>query len=66
MQMQKYESDVIIVGGGIAGIVTAIELLEANKKVLIIERDMEANFGGLARWSFGGMFFVNSMWRYVW
>jgi uncharacterized protein len=60
MQMQKYESDVIIVGGGIAGIVTAIELLEANKKVLIIERDMEANFGGLARWSFGGMFFVNS------
>ena len=60
MQMQTYESDVIIVGGGLAGIVTAIELLNENKKVLILDRDTETNFGGLAKWSFGGMFFVNS------
>jgi len=54
------QTDVAIIGGGIAGIVTAIELLDANKKVLIIERDHEKNFGGLAKESFGGMFFVNS------
>ena len=58
--MKKYQSDVIIVGGGIAGIITAYELLESGKKVLIVDRDTEANFGGLAKWAFGGMFFVNS------
>jgi len=50
----------VIVGGGIAGIIAAIELLNDGKKVLIIDRDTEANFGGLAKWSFGGMFFANS------
>lgn len=58
--MQKYQSDVVIVGGGIAGIIAAIELLNDGKKVLILDRDTEANFGGLAKWSFGGMFFANS------
>ncbi len=54
------ETDVIIVGGGIAGITTAIELLSFNKKVLLVERGTEANFGGLAQWSFGGVFFAGS------
>jgi hypothetical protein len=58
--MQQHQSEIIIVGGGIAGIITAYELLEAGKRVLIIDRDKEANFGGLAKWAFGGMFFVNS------
>jgi len=51
---------VVIIGGGIAGIATAIDLLDSNKKIIIIERDIEKNFGGLAKESFGGMFFVNS------
>lgn len=59
-QKQKYQSDIIIVGGGIAGIITALELLDAGKKVMIIDRDVESEFGGLAKWAFGGMFFVNS------
>ncbi len=58
--MSEYQSEVIIVGGGIAGITTAIELLNFNKKVLIIDRDSEANLGGLAKESFGGMFFVDT------
>ena len=58
--MQTYQSDVVIVGGGIAGIIAAIELLDNNKKVTIIDRDTAENFGGLAKWSFGGMFFCNS------
>jgi len=57
---KKYQADAVIIGGGISGITTAIELLNANKKVIIIERDIEKNFGGLAKESFGGMFFINS------
>jgi len=54
------KADVLIAGGGIAGIVAAIELMEKNKSVIIFDRDKEENFGGLAKESFGGMFFVNS------
>ncbi len=57
---KEYQSDIIIVGGGIAGITTAIELLNFDKKVLIIDRDTQENFGGLAKESFGGMFFVDT------
>ncbi len=55
-----YQSDVIVVGGGIAGIVTALELLHKGKKVILLERGPEASFGGLAIRSFGGMFFVDT------
>lgn len=54
------KADAIIIGAGLAGIVTAIELLSAGQKVLLIDRDNADNFGGLARESFGGMFFVDS------
>ncbi|MEN8187121.1 MAG: FAD-binding protein, partial [Bacteroidota bacterium] len=60
MNIKTYQADMVIIGGGIAGITTAIELLNTNKKVIIIERDYEENFGGLAKESFGGMFFINS------
>jgi len=60
MPSLKYQADVIIVGGGLAGIVAALDLLDTGKKILILDRDTEANFGGLAKWAFGGMFFVNS------
>ena len=55
MTVLEYEN--IIVGGGLAGISAAIELLDNNKKVLIIDRDTEENFGGLAKKSFGGILF---------
>ncbi len=58
--MEKLKADVLIAGGGIAGIVAAIELIENGKTVLIFDRDEEKNFGGLAKESFGGMFYVNS------
>ncbi len=37
MSIKKYTSDIVIIGGGISGITAAIELLNANKKVIIIE-----------------------------
>ncbi len=58
--MSRLQSEVVIIGGGIAGIVCALELLEAGRRVLLIERDEQANFGGLAKESFGGMFFVDT------
>jgi predicted oxidoreductase len=56
----KHQTDILIIGGGLAGITTAIELLDAGKRVMIVDRDTEANFGGLAKWAFGGMFFVDT------
>ena len=55
-----YRSDVIIVGGGLAGLAAAFELIGFGKKVLVIERDLRENLGGLARKSFGGIMFVGS------
>jgi len=52
--------DVLVVGAGIAGIVTALELAEAGQRVLLLDRDDEAALGGQARESFGGMFFVDT------
>ena len=58
--MKEYKADAVIIGGGIAGITAAIELLNEGQKVLVIDRDVEEELGGLAKWSFGGMFFVDS------
>lgn len=57
---QSLQSDVVIAGGGLAGIVTALELLRKGKSVTIIDRDTDARFGGLARWAFGGMALVGT------
>lgn len=58
--MKKYQSDILIIGGGLAGLVTALELLDTGKSIIILDRDKKENLGGLARWAFGGMFFVNT------
>ena len=55
-----YRADVVIIGGGLAGIVTALELIDQRKSVVILERNGEPKFGGLARVSFGGIFVVGS------
>lgn len=53
-------TQICIIGGGIAGIVAALELLDNDKKVTIVDRDLESELGGLAKWAFGGMFFVDT------
>lgn len=54
------EADVIVVGAGLAGLVATYELTQAGKKVLLVDQENEANLGGQAFWSLGGLFFVNS------
>jgi len=54
------DADVIIVGGGLAGLVAANELVQAGKRVALVDQENPANLGGQAFWSFGGLFLVNS------
>ncbi|MCV7192645.1 FAD-binding dehydrogenase [Mycolicibacterium brumae] len=54
------DADVIVVGAGLAGLVAACEAVERGKRVLILDQENQANIGGQAYWSFGGLFFVDS------
>ncbi|TWT06363.1 FAD-binding dehydrogenase [Planococcus sp. CPCC 101016] len=54
------EFDAIVVGAGLAGLVAAAEIADAGKKVLLLDQEPEASFGGQAWWSFGGLFLIDS------
>jgi len=57
---QQISSDVLVIGGGIAGIVTTVELFRAGKTVTLVDRDTPERLGGLALWAFGGMALVGT------
>ena len=54
------DSDAIVVGGGLAGLVATCELIDAGKRVVLVDQEPEQCLGGQAFWSFGGLFFVDS------
>ena len=54
------DADVIIVGSGLAGLVAAVELADAGKRVIIVDQEPEQSLGGQAFWSFGGLFLVDT------
>lgn len=54
------EFDVIVIGGGLAGLVAATEAIDRGLKVALIDQEGEQNLGGQAFWSLGGLFFVDS------
>jgi len=56
----RHSTDVAIVGAGLAGIAAAIEALGRNRRVLLLDRDAAENLGGLARESFGGLWFAGT------
>jgi uncharacterized protein len=53
-------ADAIVVGAGLAGLVATAELVDAGKRVVLVDQEPEASFGGQAFWSFGGIFLVDS------
>src|SRR6478736_1591918 len=52
--------DVVVVGAGLAGLVTATELTAAGHRVVLLDQEPAASLGGQAWWSFGGLFLVGS------
>ena len=52
--------DAIIVGAGLSGLVAAHELVQAARRVAVVDQENAANLGGQAWWSFGGLFLVDS------
>jgi predicted oxidoreductase len=53
-------ADAIVVGAGLAGLVAAAELIEAGKRIIVLDQEPEASLGGQAWWSFGGIFLIDS------
>jgi predicted oxidoreductase len=54
------DADVIVVGGGLAGLVAATEMADAGKRVIVVEQEGEQSLGGQAFWSLGGLFLVDT------
>jgi predicted oxidoreductase len=60
LQLTTFDADAIVIGAGLAGLVAACELIEARKRVIVLDQEPRQNLGGQAFWSFGGLFFVDS------
>jgi predicted oxidoreductase len=58
--MQKYSTDVVIIGAGLAGLVTALEVIKQNKQVILVDSQPASEMGGLANWAFGGMALIDT------
>ena len=58
-RMTWMDADVIVVGGGLAGLVAAAELADAGKRVIVVDQEPEQSLGGQAFWSLGGLFLVD-------
>lgn len=55
-----FDADILVVGGGLAGLVAAAEGVRAGRRVVVLDQEPEASLGGQAYWSFGGIFLVDS------
>ena len=53
-------ADVIVIGGGLAGLVAASELAKRGKRTIILDQEGENSLGGQAFWSLGGLFMVDT------
>ncbi|PFG11366.1 MULTISPECIES: FAD-dependent oxidoreductase [unclassified Marinobacter] len=53
--MKNYQTDVAVIGAGLAGIVTALELLDCGYTVALLDGSPDGALGGQANDAFGGM-----------
>ncbi len=54
------DCDLLVIGGGLAGLVAATEATARGLKVIVLDQEGEQNLGGQAFWSLGGLFFIDS------
>jgi predicted oxidoreductase len=54
------DADAIVVGAGLAGLVAAVELCDAGRRVIVLDQEPAQSLGGQAFWSLGGLFLVDS------
>jgi len=54
------DTDAIVVGAGLAGLVATSELAAAKKKVILLDQEPRASLGAQAFWSFGGLLMVDT------
>jgi predicted oxidoreductase len=54
------DSDVVVVGAGLAGLAAAAELVRLGKTVTVLDQESKQSLGGQAFWSFGGLFMVDT------
>jgi predicted oxidoreductase len=54
------DTDAVVVGAGLAGLVATAELADAGRRVVLVDQEPEQSLGGQAFWSFGGLFLVDS------
>ncbi len=54
------DTDVIIIGGGLAGLAAAMELAKRGRKAVLLDQEGEQNLGGQAFWSLGGLMMIDS------
>ena len=54
------DTDVIIIGGGLAGLAAAVELAKRGRKAVLLDQEGEQNLGGQAFWSLGGLMMIDS------
>lgn len=60
MSQARETIEVAIVGGGLAGLTAAHELLDRGRRVVILDKDRPERYGGLAREAFGGVMLVGT------
>lgn len=54
------DTDVLVIGGGLAGLVAAVELIKRGRRAIILEQEGENSLGGQAFWSLGGLFMIDT------
>jgi len=57
---ESLQADVVVIGAGLSGLVTATIAASAGRRVLILDQEHQDSLGGQAWWSFGGLFLVDT------
>ena len=60
MSDSRLTTDVVVIGAGLSGLVTAAEAADAGRRVIVLDQEPKASLGGQAYWSLGGLFLIDT------